>query len=96
MSCGIRKPRELKARLYVAHIIEINEYLSIFSGEKASIKTFETELNEIILKSIPNGGSRQAYVQGFDCVYITLKYVNIFERMKSARYIYEVVVEPSY
>ena len=71
--CGIRKPRKLKARLYAAHIIELNEYLSIFPGEKASSNFFERELNEIILNSITNGWSRQAYVQGFDCVYITLK-----------------------
>ena len=39
VSCVIRDPRELKARLYDAHIIELNAYLSIFPGEKASRKT---------------------------------------------------------
>ena len=89
-------PRELKARLYAAHIIELNEYLSIFPVEKASRKIVERELNEIILNNIPNLWSRQDYVQGFDCGSITLKYVNIFERTKIARYIYEGVVKPSY
>ena len=58
----IRNPRELKARLYAAHIIELNEYLSIFPVEKASRKIVERELNEIILNNIPNLWSRQDYV----------------------------------
>ena len=39
----------------------------------------------------------QVYVQGFDCEYILFKkYVNMFERMDIAEYIYKEVVEPSY
>ena len=55
------------------------------------------ELNENLLNIMPNISIKQAYVQGFDCKYITFKNaVNIFERMGIAKYIYEVVVEPSY
>ena len=45
---------------------------------------------------MPNIWSRQVYVQGLDCESITLKYVNMFERMKIAESIYDDVVEPSY
>ena len=46
---------------------------------------------------MPNSGSKQAYVQGFDCEYISFKIdVNVFERMYIAEYIYEGVVETSY
>ena len=30
---------------------------------------------------MPNGWSKQAYVQGFNFEYITEKYVNMFERI---------------
>ena len=46
---------------------------------------------------MPNSWSRQAYVQGFDCEYITVKkYVNMFESMEITKSIYKGVVEPSY
>ena len=54
------------------------------------------ELNEIILKSITNGQIKKAYVQGFDFEYITLKSINMFERMEIAETGYEGVVELSY
>ena len=53
-------------------------------------------MNEIPLNSIPNIRSNQAYVQGFDCEYITLKDVNMFECMEIDESIYEGVVGPSY
>ena len=41
--------------------------------------------------------SRQAYVQGFDCEFISFKIsVNMFERMEISESIYEGVVTPSY
>ena len=56
-----------------------------------------TELNGIFLNSMPSSWIKQAYVQGFDCEYFTFKaYVNMFERMEIAAYIYEGVVEPYY
>ena len=56
-----------------------------------------TELNEILLNSIPNRWSKKAYVQGFDCESIYFKFfVNTFERMEIAESIYEGVVTTSY
>ena len=52
-------------------IIDINAYLDAFYGAKASDKIGETELNEIVLNSMSNGCTRQAYMQGFDFEYIT-------------------------
>ena len=56
-----------------------------------------TEINEILLNSIPNIWYKQAYVQGFDCESITFKkYVNMFDYVEIAESIYKGVVEPSY
>ena len=53
-----------------------------------------TELNEILLNSMPNIWSNQSYVQVFDCEYISFKkYVNMFEQMDIAESIHEGVVE---
>ena len=56
-----------------------------------------TKLNEILLNSMPNRWSKQAYVQGFDLESITSKkVVNMFEHREITESIYEGVVEPSY
>ena len=56
-----------------------------------------TELNEILLNSIPNSWSKQAYVQGFNCETISFKRsVNMFERMEISESIYEGVLKSSY
>ena len=48
-----------------------------------------TELNEILLNSMPTSWSKQAYVQGFDGESILLKKeVKKFERMEIAESIY--------
>ena len=57
----------VKVRCYAACLIDINENLATFPGEKASDNIDGMELNEILLNSIPNGWSNQAYVQGFYC-----------------------------
>ena len=69
----MRKPQGLRVRLYNACLIDINEYLATFLGEKSSDKICEAELNEILLNSMPNRWSRQAPVQGFYCESINLK-----------------------
>ena len=65
MRRGMSNPHELWVRRYAARLIDLNEYLFAFPGAKASDKIGETELNEILLISIPNGWSKQAYMQGF-------------------------------
>ena len=69
----MKKPCKSKVRIYTACLIGLNEYLEEFPGEKASSKFDETELNEILLNSMPNGWTSQGYWQGFDCEPITLK-----------------------
>ena len=49
-----------------------------------------TEINEILLNSVPNIWYRRAYVHTFK------KAVNMFEHMEISESIYECVVEPSY
>ena len=65
----MRKSHKLKVRCYAARLIDINEYLSVLPGVKAGNNISETELNEILLSSISNGSSKQAY----DCETINLE-----------------------
>ena len=67
-----RKPRGLKVRRYVTRLIDIKKYLAMLTGEKISDKMFLTDINEILLNSICNSWSKQAYVQVFDYEFITL------------------------
>ena len=62
MRCGMRKPSGLKVRRYVACLIDLNEYLASFPGATFSDKIGVTELNEILLNSMPNSWSNTAYV----------------------------------
>ena len=73
MICGMRNTCELKVRPYAACMIDINDYLDAFPGGKASDNIGEIELSEIILISMPNRRSKQAYVQCFDCEKFTIK-----------------------
>ena len=59
---GMRKPRKLKVRRYAACLIYINDYLDAFPGSNTSDKIDKMEIDEIILNSIPNRWSKQAYV----------------------------------
>ena len=73
MHSEMRNPCKLKVTRYGARMITLNAYLAVFPGAKASKKISETELNGIILNIMPNGGSKQAYVQYFDCESNTFK-----------------------
>ena len=97
MRRGMKKTHNLTVRRCVARLIDINEYLASFPGVTLTDKIGVTELNRILLNSIPNIWSRHTYVQGFYCESITFKIaVNMFERMEIAESIYEGVLEPSY
>ena len=58
----MRKPHELKVRYYTDYIIDINEYLAVCPGAKASENICETKLNKIILDSMKTYWIRQVYV----------------------------------
>ena len=78
-------------------LIGLNQYLDSFPGATFSDKIGVTELNKILLNSMPNIWSKQAYVQGFGCEYILFnKAINIFQLMVIAESICEGVVKPSY
>ena len=71
----------------------MNEYLASFLGTNLDGKIGITELNDILLNSMPNRWSKQDYVQGFYCKYISFKKaINMFERMEIAEYIYKGVL----
>ena len=94
MHCGIHS---LKVRRYAARLIDLNEYLAYFSGATLSYEVDVTELNVILLNSMPNSWSKQDYVHGFDYESILFKkVVNKFERMEITESIYKNLVESSY
>ena len=66
----MRKPRGLKVRLYVAHLLDLNDYLDSLPGSTLFDKIGVTKLNEILLNIMPNSWSKQVYAQGFDREYI--------------------------
>ena len=63
----------MKVRRYAERLIDLNEHLASSLGGTMAYKMGVTELNEILLNSMPNSWSKQAYVQGFDCETISLK-----------------------
>ena len=67
----VKKTRSMTIRHYAAHLIDLNEYLASFPGATLTDNIGVTKLNEILLNSMPNSWSKQAYVQGFDCESIT-------------------------
>ena len=93
----IKKTLSLKVGHYAARLIDLNEYLASFPGKTIYNKISVTELNGVILNSMPTSWSKQEFVQGFHCKYISLKKaINMFERMIIAEIIYEGVVTSSY
>ena len=63
----IESPHSLKVRRYDVRLIYLNGYLASFQGAIMDDNIGVTELNEILLHSMPNSYSKQAYVQGLDC-----------------------------
>ena len=62
-----------------------------------TVKISVTELNKILLKSMPNSWSKQAYDGVLYCESISFKKsVNMFERTEISEGICEGVVTPSY
>ena len=86
-----------KVRHCAVRLINLNEYLASSPGKNLDDKIDLTELNEILLNSMPNIWSKQAYVQGFYFRSILFKKAaNMFERMEIAESIHGGLVEPSY
>ena len=73
MRHGMKKVRSLTVRFHAARLMDLNEYLASFLGATFTDKIGVTELNEILLNSMTNSWSKQAYIQGFDCESINFK-----------------------
>ena len=73
MRCEMRNKRGLKVRQYAAHLIDLTDFLDQFPGATLSQKIGVTKMNYIFLNSVLTSWINKAYVQGFDCEYITLK-----------------------
>ena len=71
MRRGMKKLCSITVRRYAVHLIDINEYLEYFPGGSLTDKIGAPKLNEIRPNIMHNIWSKQVYVQGFDCDYIT-------------------------
>ena len=65
MHHGTRNSRELKVRHYAARLTKINKYLAVFTGLNLNKTIGETEINKIILHSMPNYWGKKDLLQGF-------------------------------
>ena len=81
MCRSMHKPRSLIIRHFELHQDELNKYLGHFPGSNDPKKMGEVEMNEILLYRIPNGCSKQAYLQEFYFEVPFKKKMNRFERM---------------
>ena len=80
-------PNGLKVRRYSASMIDLNNYLVVFPGAKASEMFCDTELDGFVLNSMPKIRINQAYVQRFDFESNTFKAaVSIFESIEITEY----------
>ena len=58
------KPHRFKVKRYAARLSYLNDYLASFTGSTMTDKIGFTELNDILLNSMPNSWPKQVYVQG--------------------------------
>ena len=86
----------MKVRRYSDCMIYLNEQVAAFSGEKASDKIGDTELNKILLKTMPNWWSKNHMCRVLTEKLLQKKDVNMFERMKISETIYKGVIEYPY
>ena len=63
MRLCMKKTRSLRVRRYASHLIDLNEYLASFTGATMDDSMGVTESNKILLNSMSNRWSKQAYVQ---------------------------------
>ena len=91
----MRKSHTFKIRCYAEHMVELNEYLDIFTGSDIDNKICEGEPNEILMNNTPNGWDNQDFMQGFDSETATYnKSINVFECMDISDYICEGIGKP--
>ena len=70
--------------------MKINNYPTLFPGSSVSKKMATEELNKILLQSLSNEWTKQAYLQGWDLEVIIYKDTcKMFERMEIAEKFYK-------
>ena len=65
MRRAMRKPQIMAFKRFAARLTEINNFLPLFPGSDASKKMEMENLNEILLHAVPNGWTKQSYLQGW-------------------------------
>ena len=60
------KPHDMIFKSFTAELKEIINFLPLFHGSYATNNIPPEEINEILLHAVPNGWSKQDYLQGWD------------------------------
>ena len=64
---------KVKGRRYASHMIKLNEYLDVFMVSNLNKTIGETELNGILLHSMPSIWGKKDFIQGLDIEAFTFK-----------------------
>ena len=92
MRRAMRKSRYLTFKRFNAQLTKLNNYPPLFHGSSAYEKMDPRELNDTLLHAVPNGWTKQAYLQGWEFEGKSYKDTcNFFERMEIAEQVYEGV-----
>ena len=83
MRRAMRKSWSMNFKRFAARLTEINNFLPLLPWSDASNKMEMEELNEILLHEVPNGWSKQSYLQGWDFELNTYRETcSIFDHME--------------
>ena len=86
----MRKPRSMTFKCFAERLKEMNNFLPLFPGLDASKKMEMEELNNILLHAVPNGWSKQSYLQGWGLELKTCRETcAMFKRMEATSQVYE-------
>ena len=90
MRRAMSKPRKILFKRFSDRLTELNNYLPLFHGLRASKKIPPEELNKIILHTVTDGWAKQSCLQGW---YFKMKIYkatcDIFERMEVMEIFYK-------
>ena len=90
MRRAIRKPQDIPFKRFSTRLTELNNYLPLLPGSRAAKKMPPEELNEILLRAVPNVWAKQAYQKGWDFeMKIYKDMCELFEGMEVAEKIYK-------
>ena len=82
--------KNISTGLITIQLIKINNLVTIFPGSDATKNMLPEELNEILLRMVPNGWAKQSHLQVWDFqMKMFIETCTMFEIMEIAEQVYE-------